>query len=232
MGEGRWTAAKKERIVHSRTEPTNHIADAIAALPAEKRPKVFVCASAVGFYGDRGEEELTEDSPGGSGFFTDVVKGWEGACDPARDAGVRTVNLRIGVALSPRGGALGKQLAAFKAGAGATLGGGKQWMPWITVNDVVGAAYHCLMTDALSGPVNAVGPNPVTNRTFAKTLGRVLRRPAFMWLPRTALRVMFGQLADEALLASMKARPAKLAASGFAFDHAELEPALRFLLGR
>lgn len=232
VGEGRWTDAKKTRIVHSRTEPTNHIADAIAALPVGKRPKVFVCASAVGFYGDRGEEELTEESHGGSGFFTDVVKGWEGACDPARDAGVRTVNLRIGVALSPKSGALGKQLAAFKAGAGATLGSGKQWVPWITVNDVVGAAYHCLMTDELSGPVNAVGPNPVTNRTFAKALGRVLRRPAFMWLPRAALRVMFGQLADEALLASMKARPAKLAASGFTFDHAELESALRFLLGR
>ena len=157
---------------------------------------------------------------------------WEAACAPARDAGVRTVHVRIGVALSPKSGALGKQLLAFKAGAGATLGSGKQWVPWITANDVANAIHHCLLTDELSGPVNAVSPNPVPNRTFAKTLGRVLRRPAFFWLPRTALRVMFGQLADEALLASMKAKPAKLLATGFTFDHAELAPALRFLLGR
>jgi uncharacterized protein len=161
-----------------------------------------------------------------------VVRAWEDACAPARDAGVRTVNLRIGVALSLRGGALAKQLLPFKMGAGAVLGSGKQWQPWITTNDIVGAINHVLFTEELSGPVNAVSPNPVTNRDFAKTLGRVLRRPAFMWLPRFALRAAFGEVADEALLASMKARPAKLAASGFVFDHAELEPALRFLLGR
>ncbi len=231
VGEGRWTDAKKRALLDSRTGPTRNVAQAIAALPAERRPKVFVCASAVGFYGSRGEEELTEDSPPGTGFFPDIVTAWEAACAPARDAGVRTVHARIGVALSPKSGALGKQLLAFKAGVGATLGSGKQWVPWVTVNDVVGAIHHCLMTDAISGPVNVNSPNPVTNRTFTKTLGRVLRRPAFMWLPRFALRAMLGQIADEALLASMKARPAKLAVSGFAFDHAELEPALRFLLG-
>ena len=191
-----------------------------------------MCASAVGFYGTRGDEELTEDSPAGTGFFPEVVMVWEDACAPARDAGVRTVNLRIGVALSLRGGALGKQLLPFKMGAGAVLGSGKQWVPWVTADDVVGMIHHALYTDALSGPVNAVGPNPVPNRAFAKTLGRVLRRPAFFWLPRPALRAMFGQVADEALLASMKARPAKLLASGFRFEHAELEPALRFLLGK
>jgi uncharacterized protein len=191
-----------------------------------------VCASAVGAYGRRGDEELTEDSPLGTGFFPEVAKAWEGACQPARDAGVRTVNRRIGVALSLRGGALAKQLPAFKAGAGAVLGSGEQWQPWITTNDLVGIVNHALYTDELSGVVNAVAPNPVTNREFTKTLGRVLRRPAFMWLPRVALRAMFGEVADEALLASMKARPAKLAASGFAFDHTQLEPALRFLLGR
>ena len=232
VAEGRWNEAKKRKILDSRTGPTRHIADAIIAVPAARRPKVFVCASAVGYYGSRGEEELTEDSPAGTGFFPDVVKAWEGACAPARDAGVRTVNLRIGVALSPRGGALAKQLFAFKVGAGAVLGSGKQWVPWITTNDIVGAINHALYTDALHGPVNLVAPNPVTNRAFAKTLGRVLRRPAFFWLPRFALRAAFGGIVDEALLASMKARPAKLAASGFRFDHGELEPALRFLFGK
>ena len=232
VAEGRWNAAKKKRVLDSRTGPTRHVAAAIAALPPERRPKVFVCASAVGVYGTRGEEELTDDSPAGTGFFPEVVKVWEDACAPARDAGVRTVNLRIGVALSLRGGALGKQLVPFKMGLGAVLGSGKQWVPWVTANDVVGMIHHALYADALSGPVNAVSPHPVTNRAFAKTLGRVLRRPAFMWLPRPALRAMFGQVADEALLASMKARPAKLLATGFRFEHAELDPALRFLLGR
>jgi uncharacterized protein (TIGR01777 family) len=232
VAEGRWSAAKKGRILDSRTVPTRHIADAIAAVPQEQRPKVFVCASAVGFYGSRGEEELTEDAPTGTGFFPEVVRAWEAACAPARDAGARTVNLRIGVALSLSGGALAKQLFAFKAGAGAVLGSGTQWVPWITTNDIVGAIHHALYTDGLTGPVNAVSPHPVTNRTFTKTLGGVLRRPAFFWLPRPALRALFGEIADEALLASMKARPTKLATNGFTFDHAELEPALRFLLGR
>ena len=232
VAEGRWTDAKKRKILDSRTGPTRAIARAIASLPIDRRPKVFVCASAVGFYGDRGEEELTEDSPAGEGFFPEVAKVWEDACAPARDAGVRTVNMRIGVALSPKSGALGKQLLPFKMGAGAVLGDGKQWVPWITANDVAGAIYHSLMSDEINGPVNTVGPNPVTNRTFTKTLGRVLRRPAFFWLPEVALRAAFGGVADEALLASMKARPAKLITDGFAFDHPDLEAALRFLLGR
>ena len=232
VADGRWTEAKKRAILHSRTGPTNHIADAIAALPQEKRPKVFVCASAVGFYGTRGDEDLTEESLPGTGFFPDVVKGWEGACAPARDAGVRTANVRFGVVLTPKGGALGKQLTAFRAGAGATLGSGKQWTPWITANDAVGAIHEALMNDGISGPVNTVAPNPVTNHEFAKTLGRVLRRPAFVWLPRAALRALFGEVADEALLASIRARPAKLTMSGFAFDHSDLEGALRFVLGR
>ncbi|MBN9120011.1 MAG: DUF1731 domain-containing protein, partial [Planctomycetes bacterium] len=160
------------------------------------------------------------------------VRVWEDACAPARNVGVRTVNLRIGVALSLRGGALAKQFLPFKMGLGAVLGGGKQWVPWVTTNDIAGAINHVLFTEELNGPVNVVGPNPVTNRAFTKTLGRVLRRPTFMWLPRFALLAAFGGVADEALLASMKARPAKLTATGFQFDHAELEPALRFLLGR
>jgi uncharacterized protein (TIGR01777 family) len=229
---GRWNAAKKQKIVESRTTPTRHMVEAIAALPADRRPKVFLCASAVGFYGNRGDELLTEDSPRGDGFFPETCVAWEEATHPARDAGVRTANLRIGVVLSPKGGALGKQLLPFKMGLGAVLGSGKQWVPWITVNDVVGAIHHCLTTDAVRGPVNVVGPNPVTNREFTKTLGRVLRRPAFFWLPRFALRAMFGQIADEALLASMKAVPRKLLDTGFAFAHPDLAVGLRAVLGR
>jgi uncharacterized protein (TIGR01777 family) len=232
VADGRWNDAKKRRIAESRTIPTRHIAEAIAALPPDRRPKVFLCASAVGYYGSRGDETLTEDSPRGEGFFPDTCVAWEEATNPARDAGVRTANLRIGVVLSPKGGALGKQLLPFKLGLGAVLGSGKQWLPWITVNDVVGAIHHCLITEAVSGPVNVVGPNPVTNREFTKTLGRVLRRPAFFWLPRFALRLMFGQIADEALLASMKALPKKLQDTGFAFAHADLAAGLRAVLGR
>ncbi len=232
VAEGRWNDAKKKKILDSRTIPTGHIARAVAAVPAERRPKVFVCASAVGAYGSRGDELLTEDAATGTGFFPDVVRAWEAACDPARAAGVRTINLRIGVVLSLAGGALAKQLLPFKMGLGAVLGTGKQWVPWITANDVVGAIEHALHTTGLHGPVNAVAPHPVTNREFTKTLGRVLRRPAFFWLPRFALRQMFGAIADDALLASMNALPAKLLTNGYEFDHADLEPALRFLLGR
>lgn len=228
VASGRWNDAKKRRIVESRVGPTARLAEVVATL----KPKVFVCASAVGFYGDRGDEVLTEDSPAGTGFFPDVACQWEAATNPARDAGVRTVNLRIGVVLSPRGGALGKQLFAFKAGAGAVLGSGQQWVPWIAIGDVVGAIHHCLMNDVVCGPVNVVGPNPVTNREFTKTLGRVLRRPAFFWLPRFVLRAMFGEIADEALLASMRVLPKKLLDTGFTFDHSELTAALRFVLGR
>ena len=232
VASGRWNAAKKKRIVDSRVGPTRHLAEAVAVLPADRRPKSFVCASAVGYYGNRGDEELTEESPRGEGFFPEVCRQWEEATAPVRDAGVRTLNLRIGVVLSPKSGALGKQLFAFKAGLGAVLGSGKQWVPWITVGDTVGAIHHALMDDAVRGPLNVVGPNPVTNRGFTKTLGRVLRRPAFFWLPRLALKVMFGGIADEALLASMKALPKKLLDTGFAFDQTELAPALRFVLGR
>ncbi len=232
IAEGRWTEAKRKKIIESRTIPTRHLAEAIAGLPAERRPKAFLAASAVGIYGDRGDEVLTEDSPPGSGFLADVCKVWEEATAPAIDAGVRVVHLRIGVVLSPRGGALGKQLPAFRAGAGAVLGSGKQWVPWIINHDLVGAIHHCLMTDSLSGPVNLEAPNAVTNREFTKTLGRVLWRPAVMWLPRAALKAMFGDIADAALLASMRAVPRKLLESGFAFDHADLEAGLRFLLGR
>jgi len=232
IGKGRWTAAKKRTILDSRTVPTRHLAEAIAALPPDRRPKVFVSTSAVGFYGDRGDEVLSEESSAGGGFLSDVCRAWEEAAAPAAAAGVRVVHPRLGVVLSPRGGALGAQLPAFRAGAGAVLGSGRQWVSWVTVHDVVGALHHCLMSDSLSGPVNVTAPNPVTNREFTKALGRVLNRPAAMWLPRVALRLMFGEFADAALLSSQRVLPRKLLDTGFTFDHAELEPALRFLLGR
>jgi uncharacterized protein (TIGR01777 family) len=231
VATGRWNDAKKRNILESRTIPTRNLAEAIATIPAERRPKAFVCASAIGFYGNCGDETVTEESPRGSGFFPDVCQAWEEATAPAREANVRTTNLRIGVVLTPKGAALGKQLLAFKAGAGAVLGSGRQWVPWIAIGDMIGAIHHCLMNDAVSGPVNCVAPNPVTNREFTKSLGRVLRRPAFFWLPRPLLRLMFGELADEGLLASLRVIPKKLLDSGFTFDHSELVPALRFLLG-
>ncbi|MFO0805266.1 MAG: TIGR01777 family oxidoreductase [Gemmataceae bacterium] len=231
ISEGRWNDRKRKKILESRTIPTRHMADAITALPPSRRPKVFLCASAVGIYGDRGDEVLAETASAGSGFLADVCKEWEAAAAPAAVTGVRTVNLRIGAVLTPRDGALGKQLPAFRAGLGAVLGTGKQWVPWITVHDTVGAIHHCLMTDALCGPVNLMAPESVTNRTFTKTLGSVLWRPAFNWLPRPALKLMFGDIADAVLLSSMRGSPEKLLATGFKFDHAELESGLRFLLG-
>jgi uncharacterized protein (TIGR01777 family) len=231
VADGRWNAEKKRRILESRTLPTKHLADAVAALPSDRRPKSFISASAVGFYGSRGDEELNEGSNRGTGFFPDVCEAWEAATTPAARSGVRTAHLRIGVVLSPKGAALGKQLFAFRAGMGAVLGSGQQWTPWITVGDVVGAIHHSLMNDSVSGPVNVCAPTPVTNRVFTKTLGRVLRRPAIFWLPRPALRLMFGEVADDALLASMRAVPKKLLDSGFVFDHDDLKAALKFLLG-
>lgn len=232
IADGRWTEAKKQGIRLSRTVPTRHLAEAVAVLPAARRPKVFVSASAVGVYGDRGDDLLTEESAAGSGFLADVCRGWEAATEPAAAAGVRVVHLRFGVVLSPRGGALAKQLPAFRAGGGATLGSGKPWLSWVAVGDAVGAVHHALMTESLAGPVNVVAPNPVTNRDFTKALGRALGRPAVLWVPRPALRVLFGEVADAALLASQRAVPEKLTASGFAFDHPDIEGALRFLLGR
>lgn len=232
IADGRWTDAKRKSILDSRTIPTRHVAEAIAALPDSQRPRVLVSGSAVGIYGDRGDDVLTEDSPTGTGFLADVCREWEEATAPAATADVRVVSLRTGVVQSPKGGALGKPLPAFRAGAGAVLGSGKQWVPWIAANDLVGAIHHCMMTDAVQGPVNAVAPNPATNRDYTMALGRALSRPAALRLPREVLRVMFGDIADAALLASLRAVPKKLLDTGFTFDHCEVDAALRFLLGK
>jgi uncharacterized protein len=226
---GRWTLDKKRRIRDSRILSTRLLSEAMTTVDAG--PEVFVCASAVGIYGDRGDEELTEANPRGGGFLADVVDEWEAATKPAAQAGVRVVNVRSGVVLSREGGALASQLLPFRLGVGGPLGGGRQFMSWISIDDEAAAIEHVLLTRELSGPVNLVAPNPVTNREFAKTLGRVLRRPAVLPTPVLPLRLAFGsEFVEEVLLASTRVMPAQLLASGYRFRDPELEPALRNLL--
>ena len=227
---GRWTEAKKRRIRSSRVDVTRRLAEALLRL--ERPPRLLVSASAVGYYGDRGSEILREDSAPGPGFLAEVCREWEAATDPAARAGIRVVRLRIGMVLSRRGGALGAMLTPFRLGAGGPVGSGVQWVSWIAIDDLVGAILHALATESLAGPVNAVAPEPVTNRELARTLGRVLRRPALLPLPAVAARLLFGQMADELLLASARVEPARLRATGFTFRHARLEDAFRHELGR
>jgi uncharacterized protein (TIGR01777 family) len=228
---GRWTDAKKERIRDSRISSTRLLSDTIASI--DGRPKVFVCASAVGYYGDRGDEELTEDSSHGEGFLAGVVLEWEAATQPAGRAGVRIVNLRSGEVLSRDGGVLAQLLPPFRLGLGGPLGAGRHYMSWISLDDEVAAIENALVTEELSGPVNLVAPRPVTNREFAKTLGRVLHRPAVLRTPLTPLRMAYGsEFVEEVLLASARAVPSRLLASGYRFEHAELEVALTDLLSR
>ncbi|MBI3291924.1 MAG: TIGR01777 family protein [Elusimicrobia bacterium] len=222
---GRWTAAKKAKIRHSRVKGTWLLCEAIARLA--QPPKVVLCASAIGYYGDRGEELLTEESAPGSGFLAEVCREWEKATEPAVQRGVRVVQLRFGMVLSPAGGALAKMLLPFRMGIGGVLGSGRQYMSWITLNDVVGVIQHALTTDTLKGPVNVVTPHPVTNREFTKTLGRVLGRPTLFPIPAFAARVVFGEMADELLLASTRVQPTRLVATGYRFRSPELEEALR-----
>jgi uncharacterized protein (TIGR01777 family) len=193
---------------------------------------VLVCASAIGWYGDRGDEVLTEDSAAGSGFLAEVCRDWETATEPATACGIRVVHLRVGVILSPAGGALAKMLLPFRLGAGGVIGSGRQWVSWIALDDAVGAIHHALCTETLRGPVNAVCPQPITNREYTKTLGRVLWRPTLFPMPAFAARLAFGEMANELLLASTRVQPARLLATGYRFRDPELEDALRFLLGR
>lgn len=231
IATGRWTAARKARILESRVKGTQLLAEALAGL--EQPPKVLVSASAVGYYGDRGEETLTEDSGSGSAFFlSNVCRQWEAATEPAAGAGIRVVNLRFGVILSAAGGALPRLLTPFRMGVGGRLGSGRQFMAWIAIDDVIGAIVHAVGTESLQGPVNAVAPQPVTNREFTKTLGRVLGRPTVFPMPAFAARLAFGQMADELLLASQRVEPTKLLASGYQFRLPDLEAALRHVLGK
>ncbi len=225
---GRWTAARKRRILDSRVESTRLLAECLARL--NPRPKVFVCASAIGFYGNRGDEPLEEDAAPGSGYLAEVCQAWEAATQAASDAGIRVVRLRIGVVLSRWGGALARMLTPFRLGLGGRVGNGRQYISWIKLDDVVAIAAHGLTDDSLQGAVNAVAPNPVTNRAFTKALGRVLHRPTLCPLPAFAARLAFGEMADALLLASTRVIPRKLIDSGFQFRHSELELALRHCL--
>jgi hypothetical protein len=226
----RWTPAYKKLLIESRVQGTQLISEAIAAL--EPKPRVLTCASAIGFYGDRGDELVDESSPSGDGFLPDLCLQWERACQPARDAGIRVANMRIGVVLTPDGGALAKMLTPFKLGAGGVIGSGRQYMSWIALGDLVRAIGQVLDDDQLSGPVNLVAPSPATNREFTKTLGKVLSRPTLFPMPAFAARLAFGEMADELLLSGTRVAPTALKRSSFRFDHAELESALRHLLGK
>ena len=227
---GRWTAARKARIRDSRVDGTRRLAGALAALP--QPPRTLVAASAIGFYGDRGDEALDESSAPGDDFLSDVCQAWEAAASPAREAGIRVVHLRIGIVLTPAGGALGQMLLPFRMGAGGVIGSGRQYMSWVALDDVLGGILHALRTDGLAGPVNLVAPNPVTNAEFTKTLGRVLRRPTILPLPAFGARLAFGEMADALLLASTRVEPARLREGSFDFGYPELEDALRHVLGR
>ncbi len=225
---GRWTEAKKKAIRESRVLSTRNLATALAQ--CEAKPRVFICASAIGFYGDRGDEVLREESAAGQGFLPAVCCEWEYASRIAAEAGIRTVNIRTGLVLSAKGGALAKMSTPFKLGLGGRLGSGRQWMNWIHIDDLVGAIQHALGTEALSGPVNLVGPNPVRNAEFTEVLAAVLRRPAVFSVPELALRLAFGkEAAEEMLLASQRVEPAKLVASGYEFRFRELRAALEGL---
>lgn len=228
LAAGRWTAKRRAAILRSRVDTTRTL---VAALrEAKRRPAVFVNASATGIYGDRGDEVLTEASVAGTGFLADVCRAWE---EPlaAAPAGVRTVALRTGVVLTPQGGALAKMLPAFRVGVGGRLGNGRQWMSWVTLDDLLGIIGHVLTHPECLGPINAVAPQPVTNADFTAALGRVLRRPTVFPVPAFALRLLFGQMADEALLSSTRVEPKVLMDSEFQFRHAEVAVALRDLLG-
>ena len=227
---GRWTAARKAQIRDSRVDGTRRLCEALAQ--AETPPKVLVAASAIGFYGDRADELLDERSAAGSGFLPDVCQEWEAAAAPALERGIRVVHLRIGIVLSPAGGALAQMLLPFSLGVGGVIGSGDQYMSWIAIDDLLGVVLFALRNESVTGPVNAVAPTPVTNREFTKTLGTVLRRPTILPMPAFGARLAFGEMADALLLASTRVDPAALRAAGHEFAYPELEGALRHVLGR
>jgi uncharacterized protein len=226
---GRWTRAKKARIRDSRVEGTRHLAQALAG--AREKPAVFISSSAIGYYGERGNEVLNERSSPGTGFLSDVCREWEKAAQTASIAGIRTIRLRTGIVLSPKDGALGKMLMPFKMGVGGRIGDGQQWMSWIDINDMVGAIHHILKTDLLHGPVNLVAPKPVTNEEFTDTLASVLSRPAIFPLPAFMVKLAFGEMGETALLGSQRVEPAQLVSSGYPFRFRELRASLENLLG-
>ena len=228
IAEGRWSDEKKARIRDSRVKGTRTLSEALAQL--ERPPKTLLSASAIGFYGDRGEEVLTEQSASGDNFLSEVCREWELSTRPAAEKGIRVVHLRFGMILSPEGGALAKMVTPFKLGVGGKVGSGKQYMSWITLDDVIGVIDYALNNEALHGPVNVVAPRPVTNLEFTKTMGQVLSRPTIFPAPAFALRLAFGEMADALLLSSTRVEPLRLKETGYNFQYPELEGALRHVL--
>ncbi|MEX2307697.1 MAG: TIGR01777 family oxidoreductase [Pirellulales bacterium] len=231
-GEGiaahRWSESVKNKIRDSRVKGTRLLCETLASLAV--KPAVLVSASAIGYYGDRGDEPVDESSPPGRGFLAEVCQAWEAATHPARDADIRVVNLRIGVVLSSKGGALAQMLTPFRLGLGGVIGSGRQYISWIALDDLVRVVQFTLHAAALCGPVNAVAPAPATNREFTKTLGHVLRRPTVLPMPAAAARLAFGEMADAMLLGGARVEPRALSAAGFEFKFPQLEPALRHVL--
>ena len=224
IAAGRWTQRRKKRLRNSRVNSTRFLALTLSQL--QHPPKVFACASAIGFYGDRGDEILTEQSPAGVGFMAELGQEWESACQPAIDRGIRVVNLRFGIILGKKGGALAKMLTPFRCGIGGKIGNGRQYWSWISLTDAVRAVDYCLNHESVSGPVNLVSPGPPTNYEFTKALGKALRRPTILPLPGFAARLAFGEMADSALLASARVEPEALINNGFEFTHPDLASAL------
>jgi len=228
IASGRWNERKKTAIRESRVKGTALLSQSLACL--SRRPTAFICASAIGYYGNRGDELLTENSAPGNEFLSEVCVAWEKASAAAAEAGIRTVNARFGIILDANGGALQKMVAPFRMGIGGKVGDGKQWMSWIALEDVVGGLRFVLENSSLKGPVNFVAPNPVTNAEFTKTLGDVLSRPTIFPVPAFAARLAFGEMADALLLASQKVAPTRLLESGFRFEYSELKSALKHIL--
>jgi uncharacterized protein len=232
----RWNARIKRELLGSRVEGTSLVARAMAELATRsggnEGPRLLVCASGVHYYGDRGDAVLTEADGAGPGFLAGVVRQWEAAADPARAAGLRVVHLRTGLVQDVGGAGLPKQVLMFRFGLGGRLGSGRQWLSWISLDDIAGAYLHALAHDELEGPVNAVAPDPVTNAEFTRILARVLGRPAFLHVPAIAPKLVLGELADELLFTSLRARPARLLETGYTFEFPDLETTLRHTLGR
>lgn len=228
IANGRWTTEFKRQMVESRTQSTRLLSETLAQL--DRKPRVWVGASAIGFYGDRGVEPVDEDSAAGVGFLTEMCQQWEAAYEPASEAGIRTVRVRIGVVLSPQGGALAKMLPLFRWGGGGRLGNGRQMMSWVALPDLIRVLRFVADQDSLDGPVNATAPHPVTNREFTRTLGKVLGRPTLLPAPAFALRLMLGEMADALLLEGASILPKRLEEAGFMFETPRLTEALERVL--
>lgn len=229
IGDKRWTKKRKAAIIDSRRDSVTLLAEKMASM--DSPPEVFIVASAIGYYGNRGDEEIDESSKRGEGFLSETTEMWEASADAARAASIRTIHLRTGIVMSPLGGALGRMLLPFKLGGGGPIGNGKQWFSWISMNDHIAAIQHLMMTPECEGAFNLTSPNPVRQKQFARVLGRVLRRPAFAPLPGFVLRIVFGELARPLLLEGQKVLPNRLLQSGFEFRNPDLEESLRDVLG-